>query len=107
MPDPIQGVNTSGPIGTIASGQAGASQASAASSAATPAAAIDQADVGGTAALLTTIAEAASEVPTIDETRVAALQQAIAAGTYQVDPQKIAEGLMQLESGIASGGGGA
>jgi len=107
MPDPIQGVNTALPIGgASATGQSNAAQGNGkpADAAAGPAA--DTADVGRTATLLTTIAEAAGQAPGIDEAKVAELRQAIAAGTYQVDPQKIAGKLLDLEAGPTTVGGG-
>jgi negative regulator of flagellin synthesis FlgM len=99
MPDPINGVTTNIPLGVTNTGQSGATQAaddSAASPAVAPA--TDQADVGGTEALLAQIMQAANNAPSVDETRVNALQQAVQNGTYQVDSMAIAKKLMGLDS---------
>jgi flagellar biosynthesis anti-sigma factor FlgM len=100
MPDPINGVTTSIPLGVGNTGQTGAAQA-AADDGATPQAvapATDQADVGQTEALLAQIIQAANNAPSVDETRVNALQQQIQNGTYQVDSIAIAKKLMGLDS---------
>jgi|SRR6185437_11536083 len=108
MPDPIQGVNTADPIGPAAStGQTGpAASADAVSSAASAgqAPSADLADVGQTEALLQTILQAASNVSGIDQAKVAELQQAIASGAYQADPQAIANKFVELENLLATAG---
>lgn len=105
MPDPIHGVNTAIPIGTTAAGQSAPAQGVSPATGAPAGPVADTADVSGTAALLTTIASAANATPSIDEAKVAALQQAIAGGTYQVDPQQIAKKMIDLEAGPAATGG--
>lgn len=114
MPDPIQGVTTSGPIGpansvgpTNPAGQAGAApQTDAAASAvsAIPAAGADLANVGQTEVLLQNILQAASTVSGIDPAKVAELQKAIASGAYQADPQAIAGKFLELENLLATAG---
>lgn len=104
MPDPIQGLSTSVPAG-LTTGQTNAAAAAQTSgtspdlSPATVAAPVDQADVGSTQALLTTIIQLANSAPAIDEAKVNALRQSIAGGTYQVDPMAIAKKLLELGSG--------
>jgi len=102
MPDPINGVTANSPnipLGVGNAGQAGATQAADDSAAAqTVAPATDQADVGQTEALLAQIIQAANNAPSVDETRVNALQQQIQNGTYQVDSMAIAKKLMGLDS---------
>ena len=105
MPDPIQGVTTSIPLGVGNTGQTGATQAAgdnATSQIVAPA--TDNADVGQTEALLVQIMQAANNAPSVDESRVNALQQAIQNGTYQVDSMAIAKKLMGLDGN--SGGDG-
>jgi len=99
MPDPINGVTTNIPLGVGSAGQTGTTQAvddGAAAQTVVPA--TDQADVGQTEALLAQIIQAANNAPSVDETRVNALQQQIQNGTYQVDSMAIAKKLMGLDS---------
>ena len=102
MPDPIQGVNPTGPLEIAQTGQAGTSSGAAPASRPSTAASPDSADVARAEALLATIAQAAGSVSGIDEARVAALQQAIQSGTYQADPQQIAQKMLELEALLVS-----
>lgn len=107
MPNPIGGVNASDPVGAAgAAGQAASSQGlpGGQPAAANPAPAQDSADVGGTQQLLATIANAAAAVPGTDEARIGELQKAIADGTYQVDPQQIAQNLLGLDAALSDAG---
>ena len=109
MPDPIRGVNTSDPVTpTTSTGQAGSAQSAdaAANVANTPAAAsgADLADVTQTEALLQSIIQAASNTPGIDQGKVAELQQAIASGAYQANPQSIAQKIVELEAQLGTAG---
>ena len=47
---------------------------------------------------LAALEQAISELPDVDEARVARLRDAIAAGTYRVSPNRIAEKLMRFEN---------
>jgi flagellar biosynthesis anti-sigma factor FlgM len=105
MSNPIDGINTANPVAIVTTGEAGATPASEATAKIGAVAPVDQADVGGTEALLTQIADAANGVPTVDEAKVSALRQQIAAGTYQANPQQIAEKMFQLDAGLGTGGG--
>lgn len=108
MPDPINGVTTNLPVGVGGTGQAG--QTGAANSADNGSASqgvvpsTDQADVGQTEALLAQIIQAANDAPSIDPSKISALQQAIQNGTYQVDSMAIAKKLMGLDSNQGEGG---
>jgi negative regulator of flagellin synthesis FlgM len=110
MADPIQGVTPAVSVEVAQTGQAGASSTSS-SSAPTPVSGgttptIDSADVARAEALLATISASAAEVPEIDEARVSALQQAIQSGTYQANPQQIAQKIIQLEAMLIPQDGG-
>ena len=105
MPNPIQGVNTATPVAPAPTGQTGASGSGGAAGAPTAGPAVDSADVGSMASLLQQISAAADQVPTVDDAKIAGLQQAIANGTYQANPQEIARKLLQME-GLLSGEGG-
>jgi flagellar biosynthesis anti-sigma factor FlgM len=54
-------------------------------------------------ALLAAISAASGEIPMIDEARVAALQSAIEAGTYQVEPLQIARKIVEIERLLSAG----
>jgi negative regulator of flagellin synthesis FlgM len=104
MPDPIQGVNATDPLGVAPTGQAGSTQAPARTAQSPAQPGVDSADVARVEALLATITKAADAVPPVDQTRVAQLQQAINSGTYQVNPQQVAKMIMEIEDLLASGG---
>jgi negative regulator of flagellin synthesis FlgM len=105
MPDPIRGVNTPNPVTPTTTGATGSAQSTDdAVNAATGSGASDLADVGQTEALLQNIIEAASNTPGIDQSKIAELQQAIASGTYQVNPDSIAQKLVELEGQLGTAG---
>ena len=112
MPDPIRGVGSPDPVTPpTTTGQRGAAAptdatnagAASATQAATTSGA-DLADVAQTEALLQSIIQAASNTPGIDQAKVTELQQAIASGAYQANPQSIAEKLVELESQLGTAG---
>ena len=98
MPDPIRGVNPIDVSGVASASQPGSQPSPAAAAQGGAAVPIDSADLSRAQALLTTISEISAAVPSIDRTRVAELQQAINSGTYQANPQLIAEKIMEIES---------
>jgi negative regulator of flagellin synthesis FlgM len=111
MPDPIRGVDTPNPIApttapttTGATGSTQSTDNAANTGASTPAAATDLADVAQTETLLQNIVQAASNTPGIDQSKVAELQQAIASGTYQANPDSIAQKLVELEGQLGTAG---
>ena len=104
IPDPIQGVNPTDPLGVASTEPAGSPPTIARTEQSDASAPVDSADVAWAEALLTTIAQAAAAVPPIDQTRVAELQQAINSGTYQANPQQIAEKIIEIETLLASRG---
>jgi negative regulator of flagellin synthesis FlgM len=105
MPDAIRGVNTSDPVAATSTAQTGASNStSSASPAASGSPGADLADVTQTEALLQSIVQAANNVPGIDQTKIAELQQAITSGTYQANPQSIAQKLVELDGQLDTAG---
>jgi negative regulator of flagellin synthesis FlgM len=112
MPDPIRGVTTPNPVTpatTTQTAQAGSTQASegtasAAAAATASAAGADLADVGQTEALLQSIITAANNTPGIDQNKVTELQQAIASGAYQANPQSIAQKIVELDAQLGTAG---
>jgi|HubBroStandDraft_6_1064221.scaffolds.fasta_scaffold94615_2 flagellar biosynthesis anti-sigma factor FlgM len=105
MPDPIQGVNTTDPVTAASTTQNTATTPTgSASASAVGAAGSDVADVAQTEALLQSIVQAANNVPGIDQAKVTELQQAIASGNYQANPQSIAQNLVELEALLVTAG---
>jgi negative regulator of flagellin synthesis FlgM len=106
MPDPIRGSNPLDVLGISPPGQSGSPQAPASiepKSGLTP---VDSADLSRAEGLLTTISRASSAIPTVDPARVAELQQALNSGTYQANPQLIAENIMKIEALLSGAGKG-
>jgi negative regulator of flagellin synthesis FlgM len=105
MPDPINSVSTTGPI-TPAAGETGATSSTGAAapqvSVGTPGA--DLVDVAQTEALLQSIVQAAGKVPGVDQSKVDELKQAIASGTYQANPQAVAQKIVELEALLVTAG---
>jgi anti-sigma28 factor (negative regulator of flagellin synthesis) len=56
--------------------------------------------------LLSAISQASGSVPSVDQSRIAELQQALSSGTYQVNPQLIVEKIMEIEGLLSSRGSG-
>ncbi|HUI35542.1 MAG TPA: flagellar biosynthesis anti-sigma factor FlgM [Stellaceae bacterium] len=105
MPDPVNNVSTANPI-TPAVGEAGTANSA---SAAAPQTAVsvpgaDLVDVAQTEALLQSIIQAANAVPGIDPSKVAELKQAVASGTYQANPQALAQKIVELEALLVTAG---
>ncbi len=104
MPDPIRGVDPIDVLGVASASQPGSQPAPAAAGQAGAAPPIDSADLSRAQALLTTISQTSAAIPSVDRTRVAELQQAINSGTYQANPQLIAEKIMEIESLLSARG---
>jgi flagellar biosynthesis anti-sigma factor FlgM len=105
MPDPIRSVSPAGPIEVSQAGQSRSP-----SGADTPLRPrslppADSADVSRAEALVATISAAAAAVPTIDEARIAELQRAIQAGTYQINARQIAEKMVEIEKLLSPAAG--
>lgn len=106
MPDSIRSVNSAGPIEVAHTEQSRSSSSVNSSASSIASAPADSADVSRAEALLATISAAAGQVPLIDEARVTELQAAIQSGTYQVEPQRIAEKLVEIERILSAKTGG-
>jgi negative regulator of flagellin synthesis FlgM len=59
-----------------------------------------------TAARLALLEPALREAPAVDQSRVAAIRSAIEAGTYKVQPDHVATGLLQVEQALTGLHGG-
>ena len=99
MPDPVRGVNAADALNVNSAGAASGGQAASGSGQApsTTAPPVDSADVTQAEALRQTIGTLACAVPAADQARVAQFRQSIASGSYQVNPQAIAEKMMKIE----------
>lgn len=95
MSGKISGVSNSPPASAPSSAGARAaatpSQASGANSAA------DSVQITDTASHLVTAEQALSEVPVVNQGRVAEISDALAAGTYEISPDRIANQLLLFE----------
>jgi negative regulator of flagellin synthesis FlgM len=60
----------------------------------------DSVHITQSARSLTALSQAVQDTPDIDAGRVAAAQQAIVAGTYTINPERIASRLLQLEQDL-------
>ena len=101
MSNKISGLNTSPTtLGTGRSagrpGEAGAG-ASVAPAAASPGSDVQ---ITGSAAQLSALMQALRSQPAVDEARVSLLRSAIEQGRYTVQPQHVADRLMQLEQAL-------
>jgi flagellar biosynthesis anti-sigma factor FlgM len=101
MADPIRGVNPADAPGVAAVGGSGSQPAATPKPQVTPTA-VDSADLTRAQAVLTTISQASASVSTVDPLRVGQLQEALNSGTYQADPQLIAEKIMEIEALLSS-----
>ncbi len=63
----------------------------------------DRVSLTDTAALMQRLSQRISEAPTVDQQRVDAIRQSLAAGTYQIDPSRVAEKMIAYESALAEG----
>jgi negative regulator of flagellin synthesis FlgM len=99
----ISGVNSSSPPpaapATSGAGQRAAatpSQAAGATGGAT-----DSVQITDTASHLATVEQALADVPVINQARVGKASESLAAGTYKVSPERIANKLLQFERWLA------
>ncbi|ROR34904.1 flagellar biosynthesis anti-sigma factor FlgM [Inmirania thermothiophila] len=64
----------------------------------------DTVSLTDTARTLQSLTERLAELPVVDTQRVEQLRQAIADGSYQVDPQRVAARLLAFESALGGKG---
>ncbi len=67
---------------------------------ATTSASADQLTLTSSARSLQKIEETIAQTPVVNSAKVASVKQAISSGTYQVDPSRVADKLLQFESGL-------
>jgi negative regulator of flagellin synthesis FlgM len=66
----------------------------------TPAASGDTVNITRSGLLLSKLEEVVQRTPVVDAERVAAIKDAIAAGTYEVDDQQVADKLLKFERDV-------
>ena len=104
MADRIKGLDGSS-LGASSSGapieQIRASTAvSSATSAPQPS--VDSVNITDSARRLFALAQAVQDAPEVDTQRVAALQQAIVSGQYTINPDRVADRLLQMERDLVA-----
>ena len=60
----------------------------------------DQVTLTSSARSLQKIEEVIAQTPVVNSSKVAAVKQAISSGTYQIDSSRVADKLLQFESGL-------
>ena len=88
--NPIEKIRVSNPVNSGASG----------SSASKPQ--TDTVHITESARSLAALSRTVSETPDVDTKRVAAVQQSLASGSYQINPERIADSMLQLEHDLGN-----
>jgi negative regulator of flagellin synthesis FlgM len=88
--NPIEKIRVSTPV---SSGSSGAS-------ASTPRS--DSVHITDSARALASLSQAVNEAPEVDMNRVSAVQQALASGSYRINPERIANNMLALEQDLGS-----
>lgn len=86
--NPIEKVRVSNAVGSAGAGSSSPDN-------------VDSVHITQSARALAALSQAVSETPDIDSGRVAAVQQALEAGQYTINPQVIASRMVQLEQDLA------
>jgi negative regulator of flagellin synthesis FlgM len=60
----------------------------------------DHVTLTDSARTLQKIEETVANTPVVDAAKVASVKQAVQSGTYQIDPQRVADKLLQYERGL-------
>jgi negative regulator of flagellin synthesis FlgM len=89
--NPVEQVRKSAAAGTAAPGSGSSSSSQA-----------DSVHITDSARTMAALSQAVSSSPDIDTARVAVVQQALDAGQYTINPQRIADRLVQLDQDLAS-----
>lgn len=95
MSGKISGVSNSPPASAPSS--VGARAAATPTQAPGASSAADSVQITDTASHLATAEQALSELPVVNQARVAEFSDALAAGTYEISPDRIANQLLQFE----------
>jgi len=103
VPHKIDGLNSRPvQVGTEKSVQRKGPDATAEGSTTTPARGGDGVHITGSAKQLAALEQMLKDQPVIDAARVARVSTALANGTYEVDPARVADKLLRLEDQLGS-----
>jgi negative regulator of flagellin synthesis FlgM len=104
VPNKIGGYTATEPVapikGSNSSVVADKSQSDPAGAAASTPKAADQVTLTDSARSLQKIEEAVAKAPVVNAAKVASVKQAVQSGSYQVDAGRVADKLLQFESGL-------
>ena len=102
----ITGYSTSEPAAPVKGSNASSVVADKSQSDASAAAATsqtgDHVTLTDSARSLQKLSEAVAQAPVVNATKVAAIKQAVNSGSYQVDATRVADKILQFESGLKS-----
>ena len=96
----LNGINLSSPASTARKSSAAPAQNTATGSQDAQQEPRAEVSISSTAALLANLGQPRSATPAFDSARVESVGKALAAGTYIVNPDKIAHGLIQTERAL-------
>jgi negative regulator of flagellin synthesis FlgM len=88
--NPVEKIRGATPVGAPATGSSSSPPADA------------SVHITSSARLLASLSQAVNNTPDINSARVAAVQQAIAAGQYKINPERIANRLVQLDQDLGN-----
>jgi negative regulator of flagellin synthesis FlgM len=90
---PLKGSNSSGAVADKSQGEGSAATASASQTG-------DHVTLTDSARSLQKIEQAVAQAPVVNTAKVAAVKQAVNSGTYQIDAGRVADKILQFESGL-------
>jgi negative regulator of flagellin synthesis FlgM len=88
--NPIEKVRVSNPVGSGGSSTTSTTARS------------DSVSITDSARTLASLSQAVSDAPDVDMNRVSAVQQALATGSYRINPERIASSMLALEQDLGS-----
>ena len=105
MTDKINGYSTAEPVAPIKGSNsntvvADKSQGEASAAGASTSQTGDTVTLTNSARSLQKIEEAVAKAPVVDVSKVAAVKQAVDSGTYQINADRVADKMLQFESGL-------
>jgi negative regulator of flagellin synthesis FlgM len=90
---PLKGSNSSGAVADKSQGEGSAASAAASQTG-------DHVTLTASARSLQKIEQAVAQAPVVNADKVAAVKQAVSDGTYKIDAGRVADKILQFESGL-------